>query len=81
MGFSVIEAERLCLVEIEEEHIDTIYDIFSREEVTKYYGMAPFDKKEQAVNMVLSFTKTYTEKRAIRWGIIIKQINSLEQSD
>lgn len=73
MSFPVIETERLCLVEIEEEHIDAIYDIFSRAEVTKYYGMAPFDKKEQAGNMILSFAKNYTEKHVTRWGITVKE--------
>lgn len=77
MTFPMLETKRLHLVEIQEEHIDAIYDTFSREEVTQYYGMAPFRKKEQAANMIKSFTKNYEEKRAIRWGIILKETGKL----
>lgn len=77
MCFPVIETERLRLVEIQEEHIDVIYDIFSCEEVTRYYGMLPFNKKEQAANMIKSFSKNYEERRAIRWGILLKETREL----
>lgn len=75
MEFPVLETNRLKLVEIEEKHIDYVYAIFSNEAVTKYYGMPSFTKKEQAQNMISSFSKNFQEKRAMRWGIIQKETN------
>ncbi|MGG2014696.1 GNAT family N-acetyltransferase [Bacillus sp. S10(2024)] len=73
MTFPILETERLRLIEINETNSQNIYDIFSLEEVTRYYGMNPFKEKEQAVQMINSFAKNFQEKRAIRWGIVIKE--------
>ncbi|ENQ3078171.1 GNAT family N-acetyltransferase [Bacillus cereus] len=71
--FPIIETERLRLIEITQTYSQNIYDIFSLEEVTRYYGMNPFKEVEQAVRMIDSFTKNFQEKRAIRWGIVVKE--------
>ena len=68
--FPILETERLRLIEINQTNSQNIYDIFSLEEVTRYYGMNPFNKVEQAIQMINSFAKNFQEKRAIRWGIV-----------
>jgi [ribosomal protein S5]-alanine N-acetyltransferase len=73
MSFPVLETERLNLIEIKEEHVKEIYDIFSREEVTRFYGLLPFKKEDQAIKMVESFSKNFQDNRAVRWGIVLKE--------
>jgi len=72
MSFPVLETERLKLVEITEEYTSAVFDIFSREEVTRYYGMMPFIEEEQAQRMVQSFARNFENKRGIRWGMLWK---------
>ncbi|ENQ3107889.1 GNAT family N-acetyltransferase [Bacillus cereus] len=71
--FPILETERLRLIEINQTYSQNIYDIFSIEEVTRYYGMKPFNEIEQAIQMINSFAKNFQEKRAIRWGIVVKE--------
>ncbi|WP_028411250.1 GNAT family N-acetyltransferase [Bacillus sp. 123MFChir2] len=73
MMFPILETKRLRLIEINHTYSSKIYDIFSIEEVTRYYGMNCFTKMEQAVRMIDSFAKNFQEKRAIRWGIVVKE--------
>ncbi len=42
MAFPILETERLRLVEIEQSYCQKIYEIFSLDEVTCYYGMNSF---------------------------------------
>ena len=39
MAFPILETERLRLVEIEQSYCQKIYEIFSLDEVTCYYGI------------------------------------------
>ncbi|TQR19485.1 GNAT family N-acetyltransferase [Psychrobacillus vulpis] len=77
MDFPVLETNRLKLMEIKKENADSIFRIFSDDEVTRYYGMASFEQKEQAINMINSFTKNFQDKRSIRWGIFWKETSEL----
>lgn len=72
MGFPNLETKRLKLVEIGEEHTQSFYDIMSKDAVTKYYGMESLKSIEQALKIIKSFQNTYESKRAIRWGIVLK---------
>lgn len=73
MEFTVLETERLKLVEIKEGHLDSVFAIFSDAAVTEFYGMSPFTEKEQAQKMIQSFAKRFHDKQSIRWGIIWKE--------
>lgn len=77
MAFPILETERLRLVEIEQSYCQKIYEIFSLDEVTCYYGMNSFTEFGQASRMIESFSKNYFEKKAIRWGIVLKETNNL----
>ncbi|PLT31903.1 GNAT family N-acetyltransferase [Peribacillus deserti] len=77
MNFPELNTQRLILKEITEEDAQRLYEIFSSQEVTRYYGMDPFTTIEQAANLIHSFQKTFTEKRAVRWGIILKENGTL----
>ncbi|KEK23484.1 GNAT family N-acetyltransferase [Bacillus gaemokensis] len=77
MTFPVLETERLRLVEIDQSYCQKIYEIFSHKEVTRYYGMNSFTEFGQASRMIESFSKNYFGKRAIRWGMVLKETNTL----
>jgi [ribosomal protein S5]-alanine N-acetyltransferase len=70
--FPILETERLLLREIVKEDAQGIFDCFSNNDVTRYYGLDPLTSIEQAEELVESFAKNYKEKRGIRWGIEIK---------
>ena len=70
--FPIIETERLLLREIIKEDAQSIYNCFSNNDVTRYYGLDTLTSIEQAEQFVDLFSKNYIEKRGIRWGIEIK---------
>lgn len=73
MRFPILETKRLKLVQVEKEHTQSFYDIMSRDEVTKYYGMESLKSIEDASKIVESFQNTYESKRGIRWGIVLRE--------
>jgi [ribosomal protein S5]-alanine N-acetyltransferase len=77
MKFPTLETERLQLVEITQKYAQSLFEIFSLDEVTKYYGSETFTRIEEANKLIEMFQKNYYEKRAYRWGIILKENNQL----
>jgi len=67
--FPTLETDRLILREMTKEDAEGIFACFSNEDVTRYYGQETLEKIEQAEKIVDSFSKSYSEKRGIRWGI------------
>ena len=72
MKFQELNTERLNLVQITEEHTESYFDIMSRDEVTKYYGMNSLKRLEDAEKMIASFPNTFNSNRGVRWGMIVK---------
>ena len=75
MNFPSLETDRLNLVEITQTHAESIFGILSLDEVTKFYGTDRFTSIDDAKKLIEVFQKNFYEKRAIRWGIIIKENN------
>lgn len=73
MTFPILETTRLKLVEITHKYVNSIYEILSLEEVTKYYGTNRFTFNGEASRLIDVFHKNFNETRGIRWGIILKQ--------
>lgn len=67
--FPTLESERLVLREITKEDAEGIFACFSNDDVTRFYGQETLESIEQAENFVDFFSKNYSEKRGIRWGI------------
>lgn len=67
--FPKLETERLLLRELTIEDAEGIFACFSNDDVTRYYGQETLDNIEQAERFVDFFSKSYIEKRGIRWGI------------
>lgn len=73
MTFPTITTKRLKLVEITHQHVDSLYEILSSEEVMRYYGTDRFTFLGEASRLVDMFHKNFIDKRGIRWGIILKE--------
>ncbi|MFJ7829559.1 GNAT family N-acetyltransferase [Peribacillus sp. NPDC097197] len=75
--FPILETERLTLREITESDSQEIYQCFSNDDLTRFYGQDSFESIEQAREIIEKFAENYKEKRAIRWGIERKGIPGL----
>ena len=75
--FPILETERLLLREIIKEDTEQIFRCFSDEKVTRFYGQEPLQSMEEAERLVAFFSKSYQEKRGVRWGIELKGIQGL----
>lgn len=60
--FPILETERLLLREIVKEDAQSIYDCFSNNDVTRYYGLDPLTSIEQANELVEFFCKELKRK-------------------
>ncbi|MEO4054679.1 GNAT family protein [Solibacillus sp. CAU 1738] len=67
--FPLLETERLVLREITKDDVVDIFACFSNDEVTRYYGQESLLNIEQAEAFVDFFSKSFTQKRGVRWGI------------
>ncbi|WP_419888489.1 GNAT family N-acetyltransferase [Neobacillus niacini] len=75
MLFPTLETDRLKLIEITPIHTLSIFEILSLDEVTRYYGTDRFTSIEEARKLIEVFQKNFYEKRAMRWGIVLKENN------
>jgi len=75
MTFPELQTDRLRLVEVNEEHIQGLFDNFSNPEVTKYYGMEPMTELAQAEKLVAHFRNSFLGSRSIRWAMVRKEDN------
>ncbi|ETI68797.1 GNAT family N-acetyltransferase [Neobacillus vireti] len=73
MNFPVLETKRLKLIELTDLHANSLYEIFSLEEVTRFYGTDRFTLHVEASRLIDMFHKNFLEKRGIRWGIKLKE--------
>lgn len=67
--FPVLETERLLLRELTDEDAESIFACFSDHDVTRYYGLEPLERLDQARKLIDFFAQNYVERRGIRWGI------------
>lgn len=77
LSFPVLESDRLNLIDLNQSHAVHLFNQFSREDVTRYYGMDPLTTMEQAEKMITNMNKGFTEKRSARWGIQLKETGEL----
>lgn len=75
MSFPIITTENLILNEIKQEDVSSIFEIFSNDDVTKYYDLESFKTLEQAENLIKLVTLRFTNLQGIRWAIRFKESN------
>ncbi|MED3726290.1 GNAT family protein [Priestia filamentosa] len=71
-NFPFIETNRLLLREIVKDDANDILKYLSDEEVMKYYGLAPFQTINEALNEISWYQSILNEQTGIRWGITLK---------
>jgi ribosomal-protein-alanine N-acetyltransferase len=59
------------------EDAPNVYNYFSDELVTRYFGLENFKSIDQAEQLIANFHKAFEEKKAIRFGIALKGTNEL----
>jgi [ribosomal protein S5]-alanine N-acetyltransferase len=75
--FPILLTSRLILRELHDEDLDSFIDIFSRDEVTRYYGRDVVTSSEEANDLLQKMKSGFLEKRGIRWGIEARDTKQL----
>ncbi len=71
--FPIIETERLLLRKLSINDAPEVFEYFSDDLVTRYFGLDNFNSVEEAEKIIISFNKAFEERKAIRWGITLKE--------
>lgn len=69
--FPVIRTKRLILRRPREEDTEAVFGLYSREDVTRFYDLAPFTRREQAAELVRRFDARFTNQTGLRWMIVL----------
>lgn len=69
--FPELRTERLLLRRITKRDRSSIYGIFSDAETLRYYDIDPFQKKEEADELIAFFADRERRGIGIRWGIAL----------
>ena len=75
--FPILYTNRLDLIEIKQEHLGDIFQLFSDERVTQYYNIKTLTIENEAQKFIDGFRSRFTEKAGIRWGIALKGQNNI----
>jgi ribosomal-protein-alanine N-acetyltransferase len=75
--FPVLAAKRLILRQITFDDVSSLFDIYSSEEVTKYYGIFAITDIQQIYNLISSFNKGFDNSTSIRWGIELRETKEI----
>jgi RimJ/RimL family protein N-acetyltransferase len=67
----VLSTERLTLRGMSEDDADGLFDIFSDEEVCRYYAWSAFTDPEQARELAVRSAEKYRRQEAMRWGLVL----------
>jgi len=70
--FPVLNTDRLELIEIGDDHLEDLYQIFGDPEVTKFYNLKTLTKDSEAQLVLDNFQSKYRSGIGIRWGIALK---------
>ena len=71
--FPELETNRLFLKKITFKDIETLFNYWSDDEVTKYMNIESFQRKKQVEDMIRLLNNLFEENEAIRWGIVRKE--------
>jgi ribosomal-protein-alanine N-acetyltransferase len=69
MNFPTLNTTRLNLIEINESHLDDLFEIFSDEETMKFYDIWPHQDKEKTLLHNQSYQKRFADWTGVRWGV------------
>ena len=70
--FPALQTSRLDLIEIKQENLTDIFELFNDAKVTKFYNIATLANVGEAQRIIDWFQTRFKEKSGIRWGISLK---------
>ncbi|MDQ0416191.1 ribosomal-protein-alanine N-acetyltransferase [Croceifilum oryzae] len=70
--FPILETERLVLRQFTPADARDMLAYLSDPVVMKYYGLAPFESEQDALDEIDWYTSIFQKKTGIRWGITLK---------
>jgi [ribosomal protein S5]-alanine N-acetyltransferase len=70
--FPELFTERLHLRELTDEHVNDIYELFSNEQVTRFYNLTTFHDLSKAQDFIDWYKARYQCQKSIRWGISLR---------
>ena len=70
--FPILHTDRLDLIEIKQHHLGDLYQLYSNENVTRYYNVLPLKNEQEAQKYIDWFQSRFKDALGIRWGISIK---------
>jgi ribosomal-protein-alanine N-acetyltransferase len=71
-GFPVLRTERLVLREFKDSDAQAVFDIFSRDDVTKYVNSETMQSIEEAAQRIASRINLFKDDQGIRWGVTLR---------
>ncbi|WP_412985695.1 GNAT family N-acetyltransferase [Pontimicrobium sp. IMCC45349] len=71
-NFPILETKRFDLIEINDSHLENIFELYSDQRVTKYFDLIPLKNKSEAQREVDFYRKRFMDNIGIRWGIAFK---------
>lgn len=75
--FPALQTSRLDLIEIKQENLTDIFELFNDAKVTKFYNIATLANVGEAQRIIDWFQSRFLEKSGIRWGIALKGKNKI----
>ncbi|WP_237391744.1 GNAT family N-acetyltransferase [Paenibacillus dendrobii] len=71
--FPVLESASIHLKQVEDKHLEGVFEIYDNERVFTYCGMIPKHNKDTVKNMIGHFERDFLKKSRIKWGIFAAQ--------
>lgn len=71
--FPSLETRRVILRKLQLSDASNMFDIFSKDEVTKYYDLDTFTSIKQAEELIERLLYRYENRKQIRWAIVLKE--------
>ncbi|GHO45827.1 GNAT family N-acetyltransferase [Ktedonospora formicarum] len=75
--FPTLTTERLRLRQIRPNDAESFFEIFSDEEAMRYYGHEPHTSIEETRARIQRIGEQYEQREALRWGITLKDDNTI----
>ena len=75
--FPELYTARLHLRRIQMADVAAMYDLFSDEQVTRYFGVQTFTSLEEARERIKLIRANFTHQRSLRWGIALTEDGEL----
>ncbi len=71
-AFPILRTERLDLIEINQNHLTDLFNLFSDEDVTEFYNIKTLNEETDAQKYLDWFQSRFYDKLGIRWGIALE---------